>query len=156
MIEAMKEEECEALLGNNFIGRIAYIAFGVPYVVPMTYYYRKEAEKSLLLYSLEGHKIDAMRKNRQVCFQVDEIDSIARWRSVQAQGEFEEVAQTDAKELLHEFSQGIKELINHKPGREVHFIHEFSSKLKAQKSSPVVCRINIREITGKKRVEESD
>lgn len=152
MIQIMLQEECEALLRNNYIGRIAYIASGLPYVVPMTYYYRNQEKKSIILYSLEGHKINAMRKNRWVSFQVDEIESVAQWRSVLVQGEFEQLEQIDAKELLREFSQGVKAIVNRSPEKEVHFIHEFSSKLNANEGSPVVCRINIHEIIGRKRV----
>ena len=153
MIREMPYEACELLLRNNFIGRIAYIASGAPHVVPMTYYYSNQSKKSLLLYSLEGHKIDAMRKNRWVGFQVDEIESITRWRSVLVQGEFEQLEHIDAKEVLHEFSQGVKDVVNRTTGKGVQFIHEFSSKLQAQKGAPIVFRINIHEVIGKQREE---
>lgn len=154
MIQEMQHEACEALLRNNFVGRIAYVASGVPHVVPMTYYYSNQGGKSLLLYSLEGHKIDAMRKNRLVGFQVDEIEVITRWRSVLVHGEFEQLEHIDAKEFLREFSQGVKEVVNRTTGKGVQFIHEFSSKQQAQKGAPVVCRINIHEMVGKQREED--
>lgn len=154
MIQDMTHEECLGVLGANFIGRLAYIAASSPFVIPITYYYHQEPNNnSIISYSLEGHKIDSMRINGLVALQVDEIESVNQWRSVLVHGEFEELERIDAKKELREFSQGVKALINRDDDKDVQFIHEFSSKLEAGNGSPIVFRINIQEITGKKRVD---
>lgn len=153
MITDLNPEECVQLLRNNYIGRLAYVMGQGPYVIPVTYHYHDKTDNSILSYSLEGHKIDAMRINPSVCVQVDEIESITQWKSVLVHGEFEELSGIDARNLLHEFSKGVKEIINREPDKDVQFIHEFSSKLGAECTSPIVYRIKIMEITGKQRKE---
>lgn len=150
MIKDLNLEECHRILSDNYIGRLAYIMEESPYVIPMTYYYDRK-NNGIISYSLEGHKINAMRENELVSFEVDEIEEIARWKSVLVHGKFDELGGIDAKNLLHTFSLGVKEIINRKEEKELQFIHEFSSKLDAEGSSPIVYRINIEEITGKQR-----
>ncbi|NAY91329.1 flavin mononucleotide-binding protein [Muricauda sp. JGD-17] len=152
MIKELKPEECKGLLKNHYVGRLAYLAGKVPFVAPITYfYYSEDGNDSIISYSLEGHKIDAMRNHQNVSLQVDEIESINKWKSVLAHGAFEELHQIDAKRLLHKFAQGVKDLINRDPDKNVQFIQDFSSKLQAENDSPIVYRINIHEITGKQR-----
>lgn len=152
MIKDLNLEECDQLLRNNYIGHLAYIMDKSPYVIPMTYYFDWQ-NNGLLSYSLEGHKIDAMRENESVSLEVDEIESVDRWKSVLVHGKFEELSGINAKILLHTFAQGVKEIVNRKEERELQFIHEFSSKLDATGSSPIVYRIKILEITGKQRMQ---
>ena len=149
MIKDLDKKTYKDILSNNYIGRLAYICKGEPFVVPITYYYCHD-NKSIISYSAKGHKIEAMRINRMVSFEVDEIISVNRWRSVLVHGLFEELHQIDAKYRLHEFSEGVKKIIEKIEKKNPQFIGEFSSKLEGQ-GMPVVYRINIREITGKQR-----
>jgi nitroimidazol reductase NimA-like FMN-containing flavoprotein (pyridoxamine 5'-phosphate oxidase superfamily) len=149
MIENLETRECTELLNNNYIGHLAYISQKEPYIVPITYYYN-QVNNSIISYSAEGHKIDAMRKNDAVSLEVEEIKSVNNWRSVSIHGEFEELQGIDAKYLLHEFTQNVKKIITRKEGSHPKFISEFSSKLSEQ-GIPIVYRININEITGKYR-----
>lgn len=152
MIKDLNSKDCIALLKKHYVGRLAYLVGKTPFVAPITYFYFEEDKKgSIISYSLEGHKMEAMRKNNYVSVQVDEIESINQWKSVLAHGEFEELHQIDAKRLLHEFASGVKNLINQDTDKNVQFIHEFSSKLQAQADPPIVYRINLHEITGKQR-----
>lgn len=148
MIKDLGSGECIQLLCNNYIGHLAYIVGESPFVIPITYYY-DQSHNSIISYSLEGHKIDAMRKNRSVSLEVDEIESVNRWKSVLAHGKFEELSGIDAKNLLHEFSNGVKEIIHRKETKKLQFISESSSKLGPEGSSPIVYRIQLLEITGK-------
>jgi hypothetical protein len=65
-------------------------------------------------------------------------------------GEFEEFEGSNAKYQLHEFSEGVKNVIALKEHRNLRFISEFSSKLESE-GTPIVYRIKITEITGKYR-----
>lgn len=151
MIKDLTPEACKDLLRNNCIGRLAYIAHHVPYVIPITFFYHG-TNNSIISYSLEGHKIFAMRKKHEVSLQVDEIETINQWKSVLVHGEFEELNGINAKNLLNEFSKGVKEIIHSKEEIKVQFIHEFSSKPGIKNTSPIVYQIKILEITGKERV----
>jgi nitroimidazol reductase NimA-like FMN-containing flavoprotein (pyridoxamine 5'-phosphate oxidase superfamily) len=151
MIRDLTSESCIELLRNTCIGRLAYIAHDVPYVIPVTFYYY-QPNNSIISYSLEGHKINSMRKKNTVSLQVDEIEMINQWKSVLVHGEFEEITGINAKKLLNEFSKGVKEIINSKEEKKVQFIHEFSRKIGVKDTSPIVYQIKILEITGKERV----
>jgi nitroimidazol reductase NimA-like FMN-containing flavoprotein (pyridoxamine 5'-phosphate oxidase superfamily) len=148
-MEDLTTKECIALLGNNYIGRIAYILKGNPEIVPITYYFDPE-NNSIISYSSIGGKIEAMRKNNSVSFQVDEISNVVHWKSVLIHGEYEELQGITAKHLLHKFTEGVKMLVHKKEKTSPKFISEFSSKI-TDNGIPVVYRINIKEVVGRQR-----
>ncbi|WP_437768452.1 universal stress protein [Sorangium sp. So ce281] len=93
----LSAERIEALLERGAFGRLGCHAEGRTYVVPMSYAY----EKGLLyLRSAEGTKVRMMRKNPEVCFQVDHIQSLADWESVIVFGVFRELTAQEAVEGL--------------------------------------------------------
>ena len=149
MIKELDKEESIQVLENNYLGYLAYISKGRPYIVPITYYYDKE-NITTISYSGVGHKIEAMRINEEVSMIVDEVESLSNWKSVLVQGRFEELTGTDARYLLHEFSEGVKNIIRRKEKKHPQFISEFSSKISSE-DLPVVYRVKIEEITGKQR-----
>jgi hypothetical protein len=57
-------------------------------VVPVSYVYDGDAVYG---HSADGLKVRMMRKSPDVCFEVDEIDDLANWRSVIAWGKYEEL-----------------------------------------------------------------
>ena len=91
MVGLLSQGEIEALLRRRRIGRIGYCVEDRPYVVPVNYAY-----DGLGIYVLSGpgRKIDAMRAQPRVCFEVEDIDESAGavdWRSVIADGVYEEL-----------------------------------------------------------------
>lgn len=101
--------ECEQVLKDNHYAHLGCIDGGQPYVFPITYVYKDGFFHGL---SLEGHKIDILRKNPNMCIQVQTVQSEYEWESVMCWGTFEEV--TDEKEI-----QEIKLLIADVHGKEV-------------------------------------
>jgi nitroimidazol reductase NimA-like FMN-containing flavoprotein (pyridoxamine 5'-phosphate oxidase superfamily) len=93
MLGNLSEEEVENLLKRQVVGRIACHADGAIYLVPTNYIYDGT---SIISHSALGKKIEMMRKNPEVCFEVEEIQSIFRWQTVIAWGRFEEI--TDPQE----------------------------------------------------------
>lgn len=89
MFGKLNKDQIEELLHHQFIGRIACHADGVTYIVPMSYVYDGTY---IYAHALEGTKISMMRKNPQVCFEVDNTKNLADWQSVVAWGTFEELA----------------------------------------------------------------
>jgi len=148
MIRSLNQKECSNFLANNYIGHLAYIYKGNPYVVPSTYFF--DGKNTIIGYSTEGHKTMAMRKNNKVSLEVSEITNVNNWISVLVHGIFEELSGSDAKGSLHEFSAGIKDLILRKEERNLHFISEFSSKI-YDENMPVVFKITVNEMTGRER-----
>lgn len=134
---------------NNYLGHLAYLSQGKPSVIPITYYF-DPTDNTIISYTAEGHKIDAMRKNKSVAVQVEEIQSMFNWESAMVHGTFEELKGSDAKQKLHQFTEGIKSIIRQKEHKEVEFINEFSSKIYAR-GIPIVYQIKILEMVGKRR-----
>ncbi|PJJ83581.1 pyridoxamine 5'-phosphate oxidase family protein [Mucilaginibacter auburnensis] len=97
MLGELNEQQINDLLRKQVTGRIACHAKGVTYIVPVNYVYDGEYIYS---HSSEGKKIAMMRHNPEVCFEVDEIESIFRWQSVIAWGTFEEVKNMDEKQRI--------------------------------------------------------
>lgn len=149
MIKNLEIPECIKVLNNHFIGRLSFVFGKSPYIVPITYFHDAE-EKCILSYSAEGHKLDAMRLKRLVAFQVDNIESIQNWSSVQVHGKFEELTGSTAKRYLHRFAEGVQNTIERTKGEHPKFIQDFSVRLQNEKI-PVVYRIHITDITGKVR-----
>ncbi|HDZ14719.1 hypothetical protein LCGC14_0685010 [marine sediment metagenome] len=148
-VRDMEISECLQLLGENYIGRLAYISWGTPYINPITYYHDAE-EKCILSYSSPGFKIEAMGKHGSVAFQVDDIQSIQKWRSVLVQGRFEQLEGSTAKLQLHRFTEGVKRTIANRDAEAPKFIKDFSSRLQ-EREIPIVYRIHITDIVGKFR-----
>jgi nitroimidazol reductase NimA-like FMN-containing flavoprotein (pyridoxamine 5'-phosphate oxidase superfamily) len=98
-IVELSREEVDGLLDAQLVGRIGCHADGVTYVVPVIYAYDGEC---LYAYTVEGRKVRMMRANPSVCFEVDEYDHDGRgsWRSVIAQGRFEELRDEEAQRVL--------------------------------------------------------
>jgi nitroimidazol reductase NimA-like FMN-containing flavoprotein (pyridoxamine 5'-phosphate oxidase superfamily) len=93
MFGTLNEIELERLIAGQWVGRIACCDNGKPYMVPISYAYDGTF---IYCHSDEGRKVNIMRRNPQVCFQVDEMKDMANWKSVVMEGFFEEI--TDPKE----------------------------------------------------------
>jgi len=94
--------EIEELLRKETVGRIGCSDGNTVYVVPISYAYDGEY---IYCHTHEGLKVAIMRKNPNVCFEVDHLQNMANWQSVIAHGKFEELKEADllyhALEKLH-------------------------------------------------------
>ena len=92
-IRELPAEQIEALLRTAIVGRIACCGHGAagdgrPYLVPLAYGYDGDA---VYAHSGPGRKLDFMRAEPRVTFEVDLAVAPDRWRSVIAEGTFEEI-----------------------------------------------------------------
>lgn len=149
MIKKLDKSECLEVLTTNYLGRLAYISGKSPFVVPITYFHDVE-DDCILSYSSEGFKLNAMREQNNVSLQVDDIQSIQKWRSVLVHGRFEELKGSTAKQYLRKFAEGVQDTIVNGTGARPRFIQDFSSRLQKD-TIPVVYRIHIAEMTGRQR-----
>jgi hypothetical protein len=97
MVGLLSCEEIETLLQRQSVGRIGCSVDERPYIVPMRYVYDGTAVYAI---SGPGQKIDAMRAQPLVCFEVDEIDSTGTWRSVIASGVFSEITNDEERRSI--------------------------------------------------------
>jgi uncharacterized protein len=83
--------EIDDFLRRQRIARLGCHAGGTTYVVPLIYAYE---DGTVVAATTEGRKTTMLRDNPRVCVEVDEYDADGRgsWRSVIAQGTYEELA----------------------------------------------------------------
>ena len=95
----LSRAEIDAFLSDQRIARLGCHADGETYVVPVIYGYDGE---SVVAVTTEGRKIAMLRANPAVCVEVDEYDTDGRgsWRSVIAQGVYEELSGDDVSAAL--------------------------------------------------------
>jgi uncharacterized protein len=93
MIAVLSPDEIERLLQDEQVGRLAVLAEGEPYVVPVTYAY---GEGCLYAHAVLGRKLAALRAHPRVGFEVDARDG-QTWRSVVAEAVFEELTDPAAR-----------------------------------------------------------
>lgn len=89
MIAKLNPEQIDTLLREEVIGRIACADGDFVYIVPVSYAYDGRA---IYVHSLEGQKVDIMRRHPNVCFEADNIQDLSNWKSVVVQGTFKELA----------------------------------------------------------------
>jgi nitroimidazol reductase NimA-like FMN-containing flavoprotein (pyridoxamine 5'-phosphate oxidase superfamily) len=149
MIHKLNPSKCRLLLTQNYIGHLSYIFNNKPYVIPITYYY-DVTTGSIIGYSGKGHKIRAMRINRDVSMEVSEVDSVSNWKSVLVQGIYREFEGSTAKMALRKFVEGVKEIIGNIEGKNLSYISDFSNKI-YKEGPPIVFNIEIEELIGRYR-----
>lgn len=97
MIGQLDHQEMEELLRSSVVGRIGCHAEGRTYVVPVSFVYEDGA---VIGHSASGLKMQMMRENPSVCFEVDAMEDVGNWRSVIAWGKFEELHGADADRAM--------------------------------------------------------
>jgi nitroimidazol reductase NimA-like FMN-containing flavoprotein (pyridoxamine 5'-phosphate oxidase superfamily) len=88
MLGNLTGEQIESVLKENILGRLGCHDGEKTYVVPINYVYDG---KHIIGHSMAGLKIDMMRKNPGICFEVDEMKNFTNWRSVVLWGQYQEL-----------------------------------------------------------------
>ena len=150
MLGVLTKEQSECVLRSEVLGRIGCYVNGKIYMVPITYAFDG---KYIYAHSKEGLKIQMMRSNPNVCFQVDHVESMTYWRSVLVWGKYEELktksSQAIGMKILRDRLMPLLVSESVKP------IGSFDDpKTVVKELKPVVYRISINEITG--RFEKAD
>lgn len=78
-IGQLSREEMDELLLTSKVGRLGLSHNDNPYVVPVSHWYR---EGKIYFHSSGGKKIQYIKKNPKVCFEVDELAEDGSWKSV--------------------------------------------------------------------------
>jgi uncharacterized protein len=88
MYGELNDHELDGLLKRHHFGRLGFMLENEVYVIPINYAY-----DGVRIYGHAplGTKIEAMRQNPHVAFEVDEIDDPAHWRSALLQGRYVEL-----------------------------------------------------------------
>jgi uncharacterized protein len=95
MLGTLTTRQIDQVLQRNLLGRLGCSFENRVYITPISFAYR---DNRIYAQSKGGLKIEMMRSNPQVCFQVDEIDNMANWRSVVCMGTFNEITDPEEQE----------------------------------------------------------
>ena len=140
MLGKLNKREIIDLLESQFIGRLGCHLNGETYVVPVNFVYQNNA---IYAHSAEGKKIRMLRANPRVCFQIDEIDNMFKWKSVILWGTFEELKGEERQQAMQGLILRIMPNTNN-PGRDPS--HAISP---SNRETLIVYRINIVKATGR-------
>jgi nitroimidazol reductase NimA-like FMN-containing flavoprotein (pyridoxamine 5'-phosphate oxidase superfamily) len=146
MLGKLNESQVENLLKEQVVGRIACQSKGDIYIVPVNYVYR---DGYIYGHSAEGKKIRMMRENPEICFEVDDIQSVFNWKSVVARGTYEEIIDADEKQqAMQGIIHRIMPLVTNPDGHPSHAITESESDI-GSTVELIVYRIKLRESSGR-------
>ncbi|MBE9517954.1 MAG: pyridoxamine 5'-phosphate oxidase family protein [Bacteroidetes bacterium] len=143
--EIKNDKVLEEILGNAIICRMAMMDGDRPYIIPFNYGY---SDGCLFIHSApEGKKIDLLKQNPEVCFEVEDkmeitkgeraCDWSTRYRSVVGYGEVEILSDEASKQ------QGLEVIMAQHGAPE---LVEFNSK---NLGRMVILKLTISSMTGK-------
>lgn len=145
MLGELNETQVNNVLLSQAIGRIGCIDAKHPYIVPVTYMF-----DGVNIYGQthEGMKLDMMRKNPNVCFQVDMIINMANWQSVIVNGTFQELKGKEADKARNHLYNTVLPLMT---SSTIHtHEHQVSGKVDdSNRMKPVMYCIKIKKKTGR-------
>ena len=143
MLGSLTPEQIETLVHTEVIGRIGCHADGKKYVVPITFVYD---DGCIYGHSAVGMKVEMMRKNPTVCFEVDAMQNMANWQSVIASGTIEEPHGAAAMMGMQKLINKLKPLITSQTSQPS---HGMAHQQDVGQIQAVVYRIRLTEKTGR-------
>jgi uncharacterized protein len=144
-LEITDKKILEEILSGALICRVAMMDGALPYIIPLNYGYR---DGYIYIHSApQGKKIDLLRKNRQVCFEMEETvelvkgeracDWTTRYRSVVGYASVEILSDDESKQTGLEVimaQHGAPDLVDFEP---------------INMKNMVILKLTISSITGK-------
>lgn len=145
MLGELNDIQINNVLSSQVVGRLACTDGKQPYIVPVTYTYDGDY---IYGQTNEGTKLRMLRKNPNVCFEVNIMTDMRNWQSVIVYGKFEELKDdkaNKAKEIL--FGRVLSLMTSstvHSQGHKETGKIDDSTRIKH-----VMYRIKIKKITGR-------
>ena len=95
MLGKLANDQIDNLLHGEMVGRLGCQEDGLTYIVPVSYAYKGG---DIYIHTIEGQKVDMMRNNPNVAFEVDRISDMNNWQSVVLTGVYKELEGQEANE----------------------------------------------------------
>ncbi|MDR0761030.1 MAG: pyridoxamine 5'-phosphate oxidase family protein, partial [Treponema sp.] len=150
--EVTGAENLLEILRECTVCRLGMADNGVPYVVPLNFGYEYQ-DDTLILYfhgAREGKKIDILKKNNRVCFEMDTGHQLTRGDSVCHYGfNYASIVGMGTVEFLEEAAEKIRALnllMKHQTGEDREFAYG-----EAELRAVAVYRLRVETVTGKRR-----
>lgn len=150
MLGNLAIKQMTTLLQSEVIGRLGCSAEGTTYVVPITYAFENGY---IYGHTKEGLKVDLMRKNSSVCFEVDHIENMTSWQTVLIQGLFEELAGAEASDGMEILTSRLMPLSTSETVPSKYSLEHVHSRQNLIGEN-VAFRVKVKEMTG--RYEKND
>ena len=145
MLGELNNMQIDNLLLSQAIGRIGYSNGKRIFITPVTYAFDG---KNIIGQSQEGAKLQVMRTNPSVCFQVDMILNMANWQSVLIHGIYRELKGKEAEEAREILFNRVMPLTTsatiHGHEHRTTAVIDDSNRIK-----PVMYKIKIKEKSGR-------
>ena len=145
MVGELNQEQIWNLLASEVVGRIGCCHDNQVYVVPVTYASDRD---NIYVYTKEGLKVQMMRRNPQVCFEVDRVDNMANWQSIIIWGKYQELNGQEARDALQMLTNRVVPLVTSETIRP-HFGLDRGHGIADSKMKMVIFKISIERSTGK-------
>ena len=145
MLGQLNDTQIQNILSSQAVGRLACTDGNQPYIVPVTYNYDGNY---IYGQTNEGMKLQILRKNPNVCFEVDWMMDMRNWQSVIVYGKFEELEDEAANEARENLFESVYSLST---SSTIH-AHEHAVTAQLDDSNRVkfvMYRIKIETITGR-------
>lgn len=142
----LDEQKINNVLSSQVVGRLACTDGNIPYIVPVTYFFNGDY---IYGQTQEGKKLEILRKNKKVCFEVDLMMDMRNWQSVIVFGDFEELSEAEAKNANELF---FNHFYNMQTSSTIHgFQHQLDEKSKKSddKIRHIMYRIKPIKVTGR-------
>jgi nitroimidazol reductase NimA-like FMN-containing flavoprotein (pyridoxamine 5'-phosphate oxidase superfamily) len=147
IIQEMSHHDCREMLARTEIARLACALDDQPYIVPI----RIDVDRDwLYAYSTLGEKIKWLRHNPLVCVEIDQLTSRREWVSVIIFGRYEELPPAASLEGSRRIAERLFQ--QHAMWWEPGVVPVTAQAARA----PVVFRIHIDRITGRRGKPEAD
>lgn len=146
MLGQLNKMQIENVLISQVLGRIACTDGSQPYIVPVTYAYDGEY---IYGQTNEGKKLNILRKNPQVCFEVDMMTDMANWQSVLVYGKFEELEKEEAAKARDILFNRVFHLMTSATIHTEQQEAEDGEIEDANRIKAIIYRINIEECSGR-------
>lgn len=145
MLGELNEIQINNVLSSQVLGRLACTDGRQPYIVPVTYTYDGQY---IYGQTNEGLKLNILRTNKNVCFEVDMMTDMRNWQSVIVIGKFEELKEEEAIKAREILFGRVFSLMT---SSTVHaHEHEASGKVDENpRVKHVMYRIKIEKVTGR-------
>ena len=144
MDRKLSSHSIKEILETQRFGRLACIFADQPYIMPVTFVFR---DGYIYGQTNEGTKLEIIRLNRNVCFEVDRVIATNTWESVVVIGEFEELHGEDAVTARTTFMAHAFPIIEEYPSAET-LIRDLAYPENTRRVKQVIYRIRIIQING--------
>lgn len=145
MFGKLTDQEIEEILAKEVYGHLGCHNSEMVYVVPLSYAYE---DRYIYGHSREGMKIQLMKQNPKVCFQVTQMENMANWKSVIIWGEYEELKSDEERRA------GLQTLLKrhapHIPSKTLQLTDEWPfTPIHTASVHGIIFRIRIMQQTGR-------